>query len=144
MPNEEARRRRARHSARTVLLASLVNILFTVVAMGIFLAITNETKDTVEEERVNRAVESCLQYNRDQTRSRNFSTEQLAVVFRVFLRNRTEAEIQELVDGPEFDRYEDFVITSFPYRQCSTRCVEAHVNPVIKDCVPARDETGAA
>lgn len=141
MPTPEARA--ARNGARTVLLASLANILFTVLALGIFVVRADDAIAKVKLERQQRSQQSCLQYNRDQTRNRDFNLELVPSLAKNFF-DSTAEEVAQLVLSPGYSAYREFIVEKFPYRQCTPECVEAYVRKDLADCKPASNEAGDA
>ena len=137
--NDADEQQKALRGERTIILASAVTVIAIIIAMVAVVVNSVRLDNGREEDRVERAVEACLQYNRDQTRNRVFAHDQIIAVSRI-LGEATEDELEAL--APRLAEYDAFVTEQFPYRQCSPVCVDAYFNDAVADCGPALDEEG--
>lgn len=94
-----------------------------------------------EEERIQRSVEACFNYNEDQTNNRITLTELIPELAINFF-EETPEEAQALLNTPGGLRFIQFVAERNPYRQCSIECVIAHTTPGAARCEPAINEQG--
>lgn len=100
-----------------------------------------EDDDKQEEaERMERAVEACFNYNRDQTNDRESFIGFVPALGTLF--GMTYQDIVDRVGQPAIDRYNKDVTEKNPYRQCSRECVVAETTPGAKKCEPAINQEG--
>jgi hypothetical protein len=95
----------------------------------------------IEEERVQRSIEACFNYNEDQTNDRDTIIElvpQLAINF--FEVPPEEADALLSTGGGR--AFTAFVANRNPYRQCSRDCVIRHTTPGAQRCGIAIDAQG--
>lgn len=126
---------------RIILYGGLVIlVLFGLLAYVVFTDRHNESnrRDREATNQIQARVESCHQYNTDQTRDRNFQVKNILTLTELSGR----ITVEEAKARPEFQQYVDFINNSFPYRQCSAECVKAYYDPMVPDCEPARNEIG--
>lgn len=95
-----------------------------------------------EEERIQRSIEACFNYNEDQKNNRVTLTELIPELAMSFF-EETPADAQALLDTPGGKEFKEFIAERNPYRQCSAECVIAHTTPDASRCEPAINEQGA-
>lgn len=114
----------------------LICILFIIV----FSDRNNESdrRQREKDQKIEARIESTRLYNVDQTRRREFQTDNILTL--VKLGGKTDPEVVKA--SPEFAQYITFVNDSYPYRQTSADCVNALFDPEIGDCPSASNEAG--
>lgn len=94
-----------------------------------------------EQERIERAVEACFNYNEDQTNNR-ITLKELIPELAVNFFEATPEEAEELLNSPGGENFIEFIAERNPYRQCSIECVIAHTTPGAPRCEAAVNEQG--
>lgn len=101
-----------------------------------------KTEDArAEEERLERAIEVCFNYNEDQTNNRETFTQLIPELALNFF-EATPDEAAALLESPGGKNFLKFVAERNPYRQCSIECVIAHTTPGAPRCEAAVNEQG--
>lgn len=95
-----------------------------------------------EEERIQRSIEACFNYNEDQTNNRVTLTELIPELAMSFF-EETPEDAHALLETPGGKEFKEFVAERNPYRQCSEECVIAHTTPNASRCEPAVNEQGS-
>lgn len=106
------------------------------VAIGLFKYqedAANDNVETLNTIRDERSIGACRQDNIQTEKTREFAKEQLLQVFTIFSRNELPAEEIRKAREEQFQKYEAFVDSSFPYRDCSQECVIAYLTDA-PDC----------
>lgn len=91
-----------------------------------------------KEQKIEARIESTKLYNVNQTKLRQFQTDNILTLVRLGGKNDPEV----IKASPEFAQYVAFVNESYPYRQTSVDCVNALFDPEVDDCPPASNEAG--
>jgi hypothetical protein len=120
---------------------ALTVIVVLLVSWGLYTSERDDDKEQaalVDQQRVERSIESCKAYNVDQSRNRTFSLELIPTMASSFF-DETPAEIEELKASEGFAAYEQFVAKSYPYRECSRVCVDAYLSSALEDCPASAD-----
>lgn len=121
-----------------------VLVLLALLVLGGVALNDQRTKDGRREgDRIERSIEACLNYNKDQTNDRTSFIESIPEMAKDFFGETTD-EIQELRDSKGYTQYQAFIAITNPYRQCSRACVAAETDPDIDNCLPSDSEDGSA
>lgn len=101
----------------------------------------NRDREQDVAQRIERTIESCLQYNRDRTVDRIAAHEQIFALAKLSGRDfdisPVTSEEQERLDA--FDKQTSI---QYAYRNCSEQCVTAYLSKTIPDCAPSQNEDG--
>ncbi len=121
----------------TIVGACALSVVAVLGALAIFVDQSQqddqELAAKLEQARLDRGVEACEQENASTQRVRYFKHEQVLFFAENFF-NRTPEQVQALIDSEELEVYDDFVAETFPFRDCSYKCVEAYYDEGIPDC----------
>src|SRR4051794_14130846 len=100
-----------------------VILLICILFIMIFSDRSNESdrRQREKDQKIEARIESTKLYNLDQTRRREFQTNNILTL--VKLGGKNDPEI--IKQSPEFAQYVAFVNESYPYRQTSEACVNA-------------------
>lgn len=131
-----------RHGRFAIYVSTIITVCTISLSSFLMTRHSSRLADSIEHDRIDRAVEACKIGNREQTRNREFVVEDKIQIAVDFFGYDPETVHVELAN--ELRVYEEFASEAFPYNQCSKACVNAALSSKIPDCLPAVNEQGDA
>lgn len=92
-------------------------------------------------QRIERTVESCYQYNRDQTVNRVAAHKKIFALARLAGRDFNEETLTD-EQRVRVKEYDSEMASLYAYRNCSQDCVAAYLSKDLADCPPSESEDG--